>query len=122
MGLQTIKNARVVTSLINLTETDLNLYDQATGEIEQFPPQALPDIQSLCFSPHVGPSDIYFVVEDDDLREFKRKGYCLQDIAIVIGKSHGRGGILISYLATAEDVTKRIFLDRGAKRRRLRFY
>ena len=97
-----ILRARTWTSghIINMTRCPFRLYDDSTGEIVTFYPNA----RSFCTRRTMSlfPVDAYYVFTDDmveDIRWFQN--YC-GHVAIIDGVSHGRGGVDIVRLESAD--------------------
>ena len=94
--------SRMAHQIVNLTDSEICVYEESTGIIEHFEPAndvRLDHVLMTCSAEHV-----YFVVDSMEEAEWLQDfGRSLRDIAVVWKSSKGRGGYLISDLVWAGD-------------------
>ena len=106
--LSKMKNVRVVNHIINMTDEPIRMYDNSTGEIEVFYPNARRFCQSR--SKCVFPQEACYVFTPDMIGEIESFSRDFRNVAVVISKDRGRDDVMVSTLATAD--RKELFLFR----------
>ncbi|MBQ2660634.1 hypothetical protein IJF93_00980 [Candidatus Saccharibacteria bacterium] len=99
---------RLTNKLINLTDEPVCVYDETSGAIVEFAPD---DNESCALC---GSTIAHYVVTEEMFNPDKCSGCCLKNFAIVVGRSHGRNGVMISRLVWAEDLKKTVRLHPNA--------
>ncbi len=99
---------KMATDVVNLTGTEICMYDDVTGRIERFDPVQLAGVRGDMDSPN-----LYFAVNDfGEACELCRFGKELDNVAIVSHKRCGRGGCIVSYLVWAKNPRVGVLLRR----------
>lgn len=99
---------RTSSTLINLTDQTINLYDIRTGNICEF----LPEQQEL---PKLPQSDldnpvVHYVLSQEQFTEIAKTERPLDDIALINNEGHGRNNIPIVYLVWGKDPETKVIL------------
>lgn len=100
MAMSRERKIKVTEQLVNLTGDAIYLYDDASGEIEEFLPVDWFENPKLDMHGH---PRLYYVVCPSFLERLQEIGRPLDDIVVVFKTGLGRGNALVSYLRSAKD-------------------
>ena len=92
------KNIRMTRELVNLTENPVYLYEEVSGNIEEFLPMhwiANPSYDD-CGHPR-----LYYIVDNQFLEKLRKRGRPLDDIVVIFRSGKGRDDVIVSYLESA---------------------
>lgn len=94
--------SRMAHQIVNLTDAEICVYEETTGNIEHFEPANGVRLDHVLM---IRPAEyVYFVVDSMKEAEWLQDfGRSLRDIAVVWRSAKGRGGCLISNLVWAGD-------------------
>ena len=101
MGLYHDKKEKSANYLVNLTDTEIKVYEDYSGSIWEFPPKKRIPTEAL--HPYGDEGGIYCVVSKSLLDRLKRYNISLDRFAIVGKKDIGRKGKIVSWLKWAKD-------------------
>lgn len=107
---------RVANNIINLTDSEIKMYEEQSGCIWKFQPDGkkvpddfLPDWRHQ-------EAAIYYIVDVKIVNELIRKGRSLEDIAVVKQKAVGRKNKVVSYPVWAGDMKTSVILVNNGRR------
>lgn len=100
---------RLTEKLVNMTDRTIRLYEETTGEIRRFP-VSKDDLPRRPARTDGGNIPVYYVYEKKEAERIKKSKRKLDDVAVIIERTYGRGGREIVYLVWAKDMETRVIL------------
>ena len=96
MGIYSNGHVKNADYFINLTSTEIKVYEDYTGSIWGFPPERYGPVRK-------NRNNVYYIVTQSLLDLLRKHDFPLDDIAVVSRKDIGRKGKIVSYLTWGKD-------------------
>ena len=105
------RKIRTANSVVNLTDTEFNMYDDVTGDICNFPPcdMEVPERPTIFKN---GLPVFYYVVTEEAYKRLVDSERQVYDVAVLQELNTGRGGVKIATLYWAENPEFKIRISR----------